>query len=286
MAPISAYQLDGNEYLTVVVGEAGNQQTPNLPSSHGSRVIAYRLGPVSTVENDVTGQVALANATNGSGESAGPPSKSTGSVPYTQQQVAQGGEVYSRECAVCHGANLQGISAPALTGPGFGHSHLNGAQLRSVVTQTMPLTAPGSLTPDEYAAVMAFLLSYDCVQPSGGGQQPFPTTDFPALQQVELGSATCAPEEIAAIDLGRVTTRGDCRLGSRPFCAAEAPAASPAFVPATVAAATHAQLAEMSTQDLRCNLCSHRDQPSVQRRQRGVRAHATVSPGSDARSAD
>ena len=195
VAPISAYRLDGNEYLTVIVGEAGNQQTPNLPSSHGSRVIAYRLGPVSTIENDVTGQVALANATNGSGESAGPPSMSTGSVPYTQQQVAQGGEVYSRECAVCHGANLQGISAPALTGAGFGHSHLNGAQLRSVVTQTMPLTAPGSLAPDEYAAVMAFLLSYDCVQPSGGGQQPFPTTDFPALEQVELGSATCAPKK-------------------------------------------------------------------------------------------
>jgi hypothetical protein len=90
---------------------------------------------------------------------------------------------------------LQGTSAPALTGPGFGHSHLNAAQLRGVVTQSMPLTAPGSLKPDEYAAVMAFLLSYDCVQPSDGGQQQFPTTDLPSLQQVELGSATCAPTQ-------------------------------------------------------------------------------------------
>jgi hypothetical protein len=55
----------------------------------------------------------------------------------------------------------------------------------------MPLTAPGALKPDEYAAVMAFLLSYDCVQPAGDGQQPFPTADLPSLQQVELGSATC-----------------------------------------------------------------------------------------------
>lgn len=195
VAPISAYRLNDSEYLTVIVGEAGNQQTPNLPPSRGSWVIAYRLGPVSTIVNEATGQVALANATNGGGESAGPPSMATGSVPYSQQQVAQGGQIYAQECAVCHGANLQGISAPALTGPGFGHSHLNGAQLRSVVTQTMPLTAPGSLTPDEYAAVMAFLLSYDCVQPSVGGQQPFPTTDFPALEQVELGSATCAPKQ-------------------------------------------------------------------------------------------
>ena len=64
-------------------------------------------------------------------------------------------------------------------------------QLHIVVTQTMPLTASGSLKPDEYAAVMAFLLNYDCVQSAGDGKQPFPTTDLPSLQ-VELGSAMCA----------------------------------------------------------------------------------------------
>ena len=164
----------------VVVGEAGNQPTPNLPNSEGSRVIAYRLGSASTIVNDATGQVALANAPNGiGGESAGPSSKSTGSAPYTTQQVAQGSQVYAKACAVCHGANLQGMSAPALTGPGFGHSHLNASQLRTVVTQSMPLMAPGSLKPDEYASVMAYLLSYDCVKPAGSGRQPFPTTDLP-----------------------------------------------------------------------------------------------------------
>jgi hypothetical protein len=35
------------------------------------------------------------------------------------------------------------------------------------------------------------LLSYACVQPAGDGKQPFPTSDLPSLQQVELGSATC-----------------------------------------------------------------------------------------------
>jgi mono/diheme cytochrome c family protein len=107
--------------------------------------------------------------------------------------VAQGSDIYAKSCALCHGANLQGLSAPALTGAGFGHSHLNAAQLRNVVTQTMPLTAPGSLKPEDYAAVMAFLLSYDCVQASGDGQQPFPTMDLPALQQVTLGTTTCGP---------------------------------------------------------------------------------------------
>jgi mono/diheme cytochrome c family protein len=177
--------------VALVVGQAGNQQTPNLPPSEGSRAIAYRLGNAPTIANDTTGQVALANAKNGAGGESEPPAKSTGSAPYTKQQVAQGSDVYGKDCAVCHGANLQGISAPALTGPGFGRSHLNASQLRTVVTQTMPLTAPGSLKPDEYAAVMAFMLSYDCVQAAGDGQQPFPTTDLPGLQQVELGGATC-----------------------------------------------------------------------------------------------
>ena len=191
LGPISAYSVNGSEYVAVVVGRAGNQQTPNLPTSEGSRVIAYRLGNAPAVVNDTTGQVALANANNGAGGESEAPSKSTGSAPYTKQQVAQGNAVYAKECAVCHGDNLQGVSAPALTGPGFARSHLNASQLQVVVTQTMPLTAPGALKPDEYAAVMAFLLSYDCVQPAGDGQQPFPTADLPSLQQVELGSATC-----------------------------------------------------------------------------------------------
>ena len=193
VAPVSAYMLGGVEYLAVVVGEAGNQQTPNLPTSQGSRVIAYRLGTGPAIMNDTTGQVALASAPNGIGGESAAAVPSTGTVPYTQQQVAQGSAIYASSCAACHGANLQGISAPALTGPGFGHAHLSGSQLRDAVTQRMPLTNPGSLKPDEYAAVMAFLLSYDCVKPAGGGQQPFPTAAIPDLQHVTLGSTSCAP---------------------------------------------------------------------------------------------
>jgi alcohol dehydrogenase (cytochrome c) len=195
VAPISAYSVNGTEYIALVVGKAGNQQTPNIPASEGSRVIAYRLGDAATIVNDSTGQVALANAPNGAGGESAPPAKSKGSAPYTPAQVAQGADVFAKNCAVCHGASLQGVSAPALTGPGFARSHLTGAQLRTVVTTTMPMTAPGSLKPDEYASVMAFLLSYDCVQPAGDGKQPFPTGDLPALQEVELGGATCEPKK-------------------------------------------------------------------------------------------
>ena len=117
-----------------------------------------------------------------------------GSAPYTKEQVAHGQSVYSGQCALCHGDKLQGVSAPALTGPSFAKSHLNVSQIRSVVTTTMPLTAPASLSQDDYASVMAYMLSYDCVKPAGDGKVPFPTKDDSDLSQVTVGAKSCAPD--------------------------------------------------------------------------------------------
>jgi hypothetical protein len=60
-----------------------------------------------------------------------------------------------------------------------------------VVTKQMPLNAPGSLSPDNYAAVMAYILKRDCVKSSGASQK-FPSTNLPALGKVTVGSQTCS----------------------------------------------------------------------------------------------
>jgi hypothetical protein len=57
----------------------------------------------------------------------------------------------------------------------------------------MPLTAPATLSPNDYAAVMAYLLSYDCVTPADQGTQPFPTAILPSLEEVQVGGTTCPP---------------------------------------------------------------------------------------------
>jgi alcohol dehydrogenase (cytochrome c) len=190
VAPISAYSADGNEYIAVVSGSAGVQQTPNAPVAKSSLVTAYRLGPVSSPNaNSSAGQVVLA-ATNTS--TALQPS--IGSAPYTPAQVAAGQTLYRQQCSTCHGAQLQGISAPALTGASFGNSHLNLTQVRTIVTTQMPLTAPGSLQPGEYANIMAYLLSYDCVQIAGGGAQRFPIIGQPQFSKVILGARSCPTE--------------------------------------------------------------------------------------------
>jgi alcohol dehydrogenase (cytochrome c) len=182
VAPITAYQANGEEYIALLSGEPGNQKTKNIPATHGSVLTAYRLGPVTTVYNSGADQLAAVAA------ASGPQAASAGSAPYSTQQVADGAKAYAANCASCHGAELQGVSAPALTGPGLARSNLNLSQLRSVVTVQMPLTAPGSLKPEQYASIIAYLLAYDCVTKSAG---VFPTTDRADFKKVVLGGRSC-----------------------------------------------------------------------------------------------
>jgi hypothetical protein len=58
----------------------------------------------------------------------------------------------------------------------------------------MPLNAPGSLSKPNYAAVMAYILSYDCVK-SSGTNVPFPTTPTAQLASVKPTAQTCPPHE-------------------------------------------------------------------------------------------
>jgi mono/diheme cytochrome c family protein len=81
---------------------------------------------------------------------------------YTAAQAEQGQALYTKQCAVCHGATLQGSGQnPPLTGDAF-LKNWNGqtlADLYGMIQATMPATNPGSLTPDETAQVIAFILN-------------------------------------------------------------------------------------------------------------------------------
>jgi mono/diheme cytochrome c family protein len=161
-----------------------------LPTPQASRVLAYRLGVTQPVVNGSEGQVARATSKNAA---AGEVAESIGDAPYTAEQVTAGAAVYAQHCAICHGAQLQGVAAPAMAGPAFARTKPTLAQLHVVVTKNMPLTAPGTLPAADYAAIMAYMLSYDCVKPSGGGKMPFPTADISALKPITFGAKVCPP---------------------------------------------------------------------------------------------
>ncbi len=62
---------------------------------------------------------------------------------YTRGQSQQGAALYASQCAVCHGAQLEGSAGPALTGAAFHQmaaaQHLTPKSLLDVVSTTMPI---------------------------------------------------------------------------------------------------------------------------------------------------
>jgi polar amino acid transport system substrate-binding protein len=109
-------------------------------------------------------------------------------VPYTAAQARAGALVYRRACLQCHGADLQGSAGPAVAGTDFlANANRNKwtlRDLRTTVFENMPFSNPGSLTPKQYAGVMAFLLASNCYP---AGAKPFPATADPSLAKIKLG---------------------------------------------------------------------------------------------------
>ena len=81
---------------------------------------------------------------------------------YSDAQAKRGEAVYKDNCAACHGDNLEGSGPmPPLAGKDF-LMNWNGkavAELFDKVQSTMPATAPGTLTPQQTADVLAYTLN-------------------------------------------------------------------------------------------------------------------------------
>lgn len=80
---------------------------------------------------------------------------------FTQAQVDRGRWEYGAKCSSCHGAQLQGTGAPPLKGPEFSAQWNNKSlkDLYAFVHSQMPLGYPDSLNSQEYADLVAYVLS-------------------------------------------------------------------------------------------------------------------------------
>src|SRR5258706_6412239 len=83
---------------------------------------------------------------------------------FTQAQADEGKQLYADRCANCHGANLEGVGTPALTGTSFvrrwGEGNKTVGDLYAKMRDTMPMMAPHSLSDDQYARIASFILSH------------------------------------------------------------------------------------------------------------------------------
>lgn len=85
---------------------------------------------------------------------------------YTGEQAAEGQRVFTTVCAVCHGRN-------EFTGPIFQFTWMEEpvGHLFQHISTAMPQDDPGSLTPEEYAAVVAYMLQLNG-RPAGERRLP------------------------------------------------------------------------------------------------------------------
>ncbi len=93
---------------------------------------------------------------------AQPPSKSIWDGIYTEEQATRGKALYSQECSSCHGGELTGGEmAPPLAGGEFmaGWDGLTVGDLFERIRISMPQNAPGSLSGQQNADVLAFIFS-------------------------------------------------------------------------------------------------------------------------------
>jgi quinoprotein glucose dehydrogenase len=193
----------------------------------------------------IAGLVVVACVTLGAQQS-----RSSWSGVYTAEQAAAGERIYFQQCASCHGADLAGIErAPALTGGSFLDAW-HGRDLRQLLEriETMPPTAPKSLSPADSVAVLAYLLR-EAEMPGGTTALP---TDRGQLVRITFERTRAATEE------RREGVPGD-RVASAP---------APTPTPPPVAAAQPAAPAKGATlgtwTSYGSNLASHRYSPADQ----------------------
>jgi S-disulfanyl-L-cysteine oxidoreductase SoxD len=81
---------------------------------------------------------------------------------YTKQQAERGIELYATHCRSCHGESLEGNGpAQPLAGPVF-TANWDGVSMGDMLERTrtsMPIDKPGSLSRQQVADVLAFVLS-------------------------------------------------------------------------------------------------------------------------------
>ena len=105
---------------------------------------------------------------------AQPPTRSVWEGVYTDDQATRGKALYSQECASCHGGELTGGEmAPPLAGGEFmaGWDGLTIGDLFERIRISMPQNAPGSLSGQQNADILAFVFSANKF-PAGADELP------------------------------------------------------------------------------------------------------------------
>ncbi len=202
--------------LPVMAAAAGPGPTPGSPTAAGSSTAAG--SPIAAGSS-------IAAPTPTVDRLAAPPTVTN------PNQADVGEQLFWLHCQPCHGDRAQGLTddwraqyppdhqdcwksrchgsepyrngftlphtVPALIGPGTLNRFATAAELFAFVSHAMPFQAPGSLKPEEYWAITAFLM-----RGHGLSDASLPITDAASAQRIPLGApvaATAAPATPPAV---------------------------------------------------------------------------------------
>ena len=110
-------------------------------------------------------------------------------LPVGIGTVAEGAKVYAAKCASCHGAKGEGRSADRLVGnePNqrtVGNYWPYATTLYDYTFRSMPFPQPGTLTPNETYALVAFILNLNGIVPDDAVMN---ATTLPAVKMPARG---------------------------------------------------------------------------------------------------
>ncbi len=117
---------------------------------------------------------------------------------YTNAQAQRGETLYAKNCALCHGAQLEGGSSTPLVGSRFlakwGQGNHNVNELYYITRTQMPYGAGGTLTRQHYIDIVAFILKANGFK-SGGRELP---ADAAFLKQIKIEPQGYGKEKMLA----------------------------------------------------------------------------------------
>jgi mono/diheme cytochrome c family protein len=112
-----------------------------------------------------------------------PPARSSADGVYTSDQATRGKDVFASACQSCHTPTVH--SGPPFRAKWFGHTL---GELFGYLRREMPKTDPGTMSDDEYALVIAYLLRINGMKP---GDTPL-AADSVSLHRIRLDSMPSA----------------------------------------------------------------------------------------------
>jgi mono/diheme cytochrome c family protein len=122
----------------------------------------FRAGPTELAPDVAVLKTIRFEPAQGSAAAAPEPNRSVLDGVYTEEQSRRGQAAYANACASCHAATLAGADVvPALAGADF-LSKWTGAtagELFERIQTTMPQASPGSLSPQQYADIIAHIFN-------------------------------------------------------------------------------------------------------------------------------